>query len=201
MLTFQLKGLGTLLLAVSVSMVLGSAGLASASPIFGIGDCLGCQSWQSAIDAGNIQAATTLTAEEDAFYFNSLGSSNFAISTNIELYANPNVEDDLFDGRDALVMNWEAEDGTDLTIAAWEYVYDVDPDLTGTTILLSALAPAGIWDLSIELIDTNGRVRGWFIDGTTLVNGVWTNYLLDPSDPNSPGFIPAPIPDPLFDLT
>ncbi len=172
-----------------------------ASPLFGIGDCLGCQSWQSAITAGNIQPATSLTSEEDAFYTNSLGSTNFALSSNIELFANPNVEDDLLTARDALVMSWDSEPGTDLTIAAWEYVYDVDPDLTGTTIHFSALAPLGIWDLSIELIDINGRVRGWFVDGTTLVNGVWTNHWLDPSDPFAPGFLPGPVQDPLFDLT
>jgi hypothetical protein len=174
---------------------------AQASPLIGIGDCAGCQSWQSAIDSGNLQPVFSLTGEEFESYEDSLGSTNFALSSNIELFANPNVLDDFATSRDALVMSWDSELGTDLTIAAWEYVYDVDPDLTGTMIHFSALAPPGIWDLSIELIDINGRVRGWFVDGTTLVNGVWTNHWLDPSNPFAAGFIPGPIQDPLFDLT
>jgi len=75
--------------------------------------------------------------------------------------------------------------------------FTASPSPPGST----TLSPVGIWDLSIELIDINNRVRGWFIDGSTLNPGVWTNYSLDPSDPNSPGFIPGPIQDPLFDLT
>jgi hypothetical protein len=43
-------------------------------------------------------------------------------------------------------------------------------------------------------------VRGWFVDGTTLVNGIWTNHSLDPSNPFAPGFLPG-LNDPLFDLT
>ncbi len=178
------------------------AAAAQASPLFGVGDCTGCVSWQDAIIAGNVVPAPSgLTAEEDAYYLDNLGSPNFAISSNIEVFANPVVVDGNATAKDSLVMSWEEEGGTDLTVAAWEYVYGVDPDLTDTLIEFSALAPTGIWDLSIELIDVNGRVRGWFIDGTTLVNNVWTTFELDPTDPNAPGFIPGPIQDPLFDIT
>ena len=123
------------------------AGALQASPLIGIGDCAGCQLWQSAIDAGNIQPVFSLTGEEFEFYEDSLGSTNFALSSNIELFANPNVLDDFATSRDSLVMSWDPEQGPDPKIAAWEYVYDVDPDLTGTTIHFSALEPPGIWEL------------------------------------------------------
>ena len=184
-----------ILAAVAVLAVPASA---PASALFGVGDGPGFQSWQDAINDGRIQMGTDLTAEEDAFY--STQAANYAYTPNMELFAAGPVSDG-FNSFDSLVMAWDAAPGTDLTIAAWEYVYDVDPDLTGTTVSLSVLAPTGIWDLSIELIDINGRVRGWFVDGTGLIPDTWQTITLDPTQPIQAGFIPGPIQDPLFDIT
>ncbi len=127
---------------------------AVASPLISVGDLPGAQSWDDAIAAGRIQPATGLTDEEDAFYSSQVPLYNF--TPNMELFTNPAVSDGT-DSFDALVMSWEPAPGTDLTVSAWEYVYDVDPDLTGTMIELSLLAPTGIWDFSIELIDDERR--------------------------------------------
>ncbi|MFV1996030.1 MAG: PEP-CTERM sorting domain-containing protein [Verrucomicrobiales bacterium] len=171
---------------------------ADASPLISIGDGPGFTSWQDAINAGLIQPATGLTDEENAFYGSQV--SNYAYTPNMEVFNNLNVSDGTI-SRDALVMSWDPEPGTDLTIAAWEYVYDIDPDLTGTTIKLSLLAPTSIWDFSIELIDANNRVRAWFVDMSGITNNVWQNISLDPTQQIQPGFIPGTIQDPLFDIT
>ena len=53
-------------------------------------------------------------------------------------------------------------------VAAWEYVYDVDPDLTGTTLNLTVLTPAPcfvpgacITDVSLTLTDINTNWISW----------------------------------------
>jgi hypothetical protein len=60
-------------------------------------------------------------------------------------------------------MSWDNGASSDvLTIAAWQYDYGIDPDLTGTVIDFTIYPPPGVWDVSLELIDASGNSRGWF---------------------------------------
>ena len=146
----------------------------AASPIVSIGEGQ-TFSWAQALagDAGGtLQPATSLTDQEINFYTGEVGADNFGLPAAIQLEAvNPVVIN--AEGHDALVMSWDpwapSTDPNDLTIAAWEYVYDVDPDLTGFKAHFSIGVPAdpgtglpAIWDISFELIDNLGRTRAWF---------------------------------------
>ena len=76
----------------------------------------------------------------------------------------------------ALVMRWQDPDGTnDLDTryaAAWDYVYDLDPDMTqGGTLSFSIHAPEHCWFVSINLIDNDGDYKEW----------IW--HVADPADP------------------
>jgi hypothetical protein len=82
-------------------------------------------------------------------------------------------------------MSWEPLSDTTLPAAAWKYVYDADPDLSGTRIEFSIFAPPGIWDISLELIDALGNVRGWFL---SMPPHVWTNYSIRPDVASAQGF-------------
>jgi hypothetical protein len=167
-------------------------------PLFGIGDCAGCQSWGSALAGPNVQVgATSLTPPETAFLTGT--GETFAYAQQVELF-NQSVSDG-FESHDALVMSWQADPTRDLSLSSWEYVYDVDPDLTGTLISLSLYAPTGVWDFSIELIDINGFVRGWFVAFPPAVNNLWQTIVLDPTLLVPQGFIPGPIQDAGFDIT
>jgi len=102
---------------------------------------------------------------------------------------------------DALVMSWRntnTNDPTILNVAAWEYVYDIDPDLTGTLITFSLLAPAGVWDFSLELIDVNGNSRGWF---GVPPNTSWGVFSIDPSSAVAQVPFSVVITSGVFDIT
>ena len=70
---------------------------------------------------------------------------------------------------DGLQMEW-GDDTQDLPqVAAWEYVYDADPNLTGTVLRLTITPPAGIppgaiTEISLTLTDTAGDWMSWFWD-------------------------------------
>lgn len=197
-------------LPIALFVLLLSPTAADASPLFGVGDCQGCMSWDAARAAGRVQQASAPTTMENQFY--ATQTPDYAYTSNMELFVNGNVEDNLGVSHEALVMSWQAaanidsdnNPDNDLTFAAWEYVYDVDPDLTGTLIEFSILFPPGIWDFSIELEDANGLVRGWFVDPTIIPGlgfNVWHTLALNPALLAPQGFIPGPIQDPGFDLT
>ena len=148
-------------------------GTAAALPFVSIGEGQ-THSWATALAGGaggTLQPATTLTDQEQNFYTGEVGAGNFGLATNIGLEAvNPVVIN--AEGHDSLVMFWNpwppSSVPDDLSIAAWEYVYDVDPDLTGFTANFSIGVPPdpsglpAIWDISFELIDSSGRTRSWF---------------------------------------
>jgi hypothetical protein len=175
-----------------------------ASPIISIGHGRPT-SWQDAIDNGNVKpvipaGVNGVSDQANIFYDNSVtGSGGLAQSYQgvpvvpNGLIALPNVD---IQGvqRDALVMQWDPRDmgnfPDDLGIAAWEYEYDVDPDLTGTVIDFSIGPPPpgpmgpppgmnnNIWDLSFELVDDQGRVRSWFLSNPQTG---WANHTILPN--------------------
>lgn len=185
-------------------------GTASASPFFSIGEGTGT-SWAAA--APNIEAATSLSFSAQAFYDNQLGEQIGAGPAVVEAIgvAVPTLQpfnpvSDGAESHDSLVMSWDhdAFPDTTLVVAAWEYVYGVDPDLSNKMVHFSAFPPVGVWDLSLELIDINGRSRGWFAASPP---NVWTDFWLnvDINPVTEAGAPQAPfnafIEQPLFDLT
>jgi hypothetical protein len=82
-------------------------------------------------------------------------------------------------GNENLVNSWtHPDDPNVLGVVSWEYRYNDDPDLTGTRVLFPAYMPAGIQDVSVILIDEDGRARGWFSDSPA--PGGWINYEVNP---------------------
>lgn len=173
-----LYALGTCVVLVSI---------ANASPLIAIGEGQ-TTSWQDAINAGNIvfvPSANPFSDQADAFYANSIlqapFANNFTRSDVVDLISVPQVD---IDGvkHDALIMSWNPPDEIsfpdELGVAAWEYVYDADPNLTGTKSIFSIGAPAGgpsLWDLSYELVDVFGNVRSWFY-GMPIMG--WQNFVI-----------------------
>ena len=157
------------------------AGAAQALPLFSIE----AGGWADEINAGRVQvAADPLSGAAGIFYNSTIGQNMFgvpvaAVQAALNVQLTPDFA--ISDGNkqeDALVMSWDNNPGDDvLNVAGWEYVYDVDPDLTGTRIRFSLLAPVGIWDFSLELFDIFGNSVGWFgVPPST----IWGNFLIDP---------------------
>ena len=78
-----------------------------------------------------------------------------------------------------------------MPVAAWEYVYGADPDLTNATVHFSLGVPPeidpatgqpfmplipAIWDVSIELIEIDGEAKGWFLSMPPVG---WSEWWLD----------------------
>ena len=183
------------LLFCTMFMLLFLVTICSASPFFSIGE--GTQtSWGQAISSGNVRSvqAGDITWAAEQFYgtqgpYQLLGS---------QLTPDLFVADGNNEVHQSLVMSWDAvQDPNVLSIAAWEYVYDQDPDLTGLILDFSIFAPIGIWDLSVELIDINNNSRGWFSSG---VPNTWGTHSINPGI-GSQGIFNAYYSQPGFDLS
>jgi hypothetical protein len=192
-----------------LGVLLVGAGTAVASPIVSIGEGQ-THSWADALAGtagGTLQTATSLTDLEQSFYTGEVGAGNFGLATPIALEAvNPVVIDG--EGHDSLVMSWNpwpgSDEPNDLSIAAWEYVYDADPDLTGFDAHFSIGVPPdsfgqpAIWDVSFELIDNMGRTRGWF---WPMPSVGWSTQWLDLDNPVPQGPFSVFGETPGFDIT
>jgi len=167
--------------------------------------------WNDAINAGRVRVAEPNPLSEfsaQQFYAGQIGIDMFgtpvadiASAENIQLTPDFFVQDPSLDGHESLVMSWDNSSGDQsdiLNVAAWEYVYDVDPDLTSTRIDFSILAPLGVWDFSLELIDANGFSRGWF---GTPPNNLWSNFSVRPDIAAAQGPFLSFIDQPGFDIT
>jgi hypothetical protein len=180
-----------LVVAVVATISLAPA-VTDANPLFSIGHGQP-MTWQQGIDANlvrPVEAAAGLTGPANNFYQGQVGTGNYAL-VNSMVAAVPNValnSGTSVESFDALEMSWNYDDGCcnlpagGLAVAAWEYVYDVDPDLSNTKAHFSIGVPpkldpftglpvidpftglpmAAIWDISFELIDINGNARSWF---------------------------------------
>lgn len=164
---------------------------AGASPLFSIGEG-GTMTWSDAQSAGRVRAVQAndgLTAVADQFYTQSVGAdpdfTDFALMNSF-LQPDLSVQDTAGEVHQSLVMSWDDAAASDtLPIAAWEYVYDVDPDLRKTVIEFSLFAPPGIWDVSLELIDVNGASRGWFL---SMPPATWQVYQIRPDVTSAQSF-------------
>ena len=150
-----------------------------ASPTFRIGE--GGTPWNAVPTAGPayhirpVEAADGLTGAAQEFYATQ-GSPFNLVDSNIAPVGLVNLNGE---EHDSLLMEWNPFDmdapPNNLNIAAWEYVYGVDPNLSGTIIDFSVGVPGlppgpppplpPIWDVSLELIDANGGSAGWFLSG------------------------------------
>ena len=163
-------------LTAAAVVLLGLPVAASADPFFSIGEGTGT-SWTDALNSGLIRAVDpgagdVLTGAAQAFYTASAGAGNFAlVPSELTPDISTNLESEV---HQALVMQWNPpQTGENLAIAAWQYDYGVDPDLSNPNVKIhfslgvppdmnNPTLPA-IWDVSIELIDHLGRARGWFL--------------------------------------
>ncbi|RDE52346.1 MAG: PEP-CTERM sorting domain-containing protein [Candidatus Accumulibacter meliphilus] len=143
-------------------------------------------SWQQAIDAGNIvpsQNDAPLTQAAMAFYLTQGVPLQVMAATllgDVDGVSDPdgNTVDN------TLVMGWELPENDNLAIAWWDYRFD--PTGNGTVnmgsgssmIHFSVYPPVGVWDLSLELIDVNGKSRGWFRYGPA---NLWDTFWISPN--------------------
>jgi|GEM_PF-2511375 len=204
-------------------------GTASASPFISIGEGT-LTPWPDALASGNVQPLNPLDGDEltepaKTFYNISMGNNDFSL---VPSHLNAVNAVSLPGGtHDALEMSWDFDDParthTDngLGIAGWEYVYDVDPDLTGLMAHFSIGIPQevdpngvpifdpdpnfgppiprpAIWDVSFELIDINNNARGWFWPMPPVG---WFNAWIDLSTAGPQSPFDFFFEDPLFDIT
>lgn len=169
--------------------------MVAASPLFSIGHGQ-TTSWTDAAPnlrvagEGGSPGAVDPNSAAYQFYQTAIGQDMFGTPVS-QVLAAENVQlfpvDAVSDGSqsfDSLVMTWQNNEDTNgnvredvLNVAAWDYVYDVDPDLTGLEIKFSILPPPGVWDFSLELYDEKGSSIGWFgvPPGTS-----WQSVVIDP---------------------
>lgn len=164
--------------------VLALACAAAASPIFGIGEGRPI-SWTEAITTGLVRplgAADPIDGAAAAYYgalAASLGLAGFARVDTI-LTPDVTVSDPFGETHLSLVKSYDhLADPTLLEVAEWEFAYIDDPDLTGTLVRFQNLDPRGVLGMGIQLIDEQGRARGWF---RTQPDPVWDgSYAFDPT--------------------
>jgi hypothetical protein len=112
--------------------------------------------WEDAWNAGQIQPVTEWNAGFESHYPGM--EPQFRIP-NLEVMPSIPQEPDT----PGLVMSWgsPADDGQEI-IAAWEYVYDDDPDLTNYLIHLCVFPPCNVINtISFGLKDINGNIKSW----------------------------------------
>jgi hypothetical protein len=96
--------------------------------------------------------------------------------------------------QEGLMMAWGSSNDLDNDIiAAWEYVYDVDPDFSNALVDIDAHPPCfTINSISIGLKDVNGNLRSWAWNvPSTLPCGVTTHITVNPSQGSSGASPPA----------
>lgn len=163
------------------------AGNAAAEILVNIGDG-GDRTWNQAIVDGNVVEGVGLTWAADQFYSQTTSGGtqgdDFGAATPIL------TSDVPFNGEQSLVMSWQPaapQPDSFLWIASWDYVFDNAQPVAlwgnskSTMIHFSLWPPTGVWDVSLELIDDQGRSRGWFFPdpaGSGLAD-VWSVWWID----------------------
>lgn len=170
-----------------------------AGPFFRVGE--GGMSWTDAMQSGRVLAASGM-AEAEIQYYQSTG---LAFEYNMPTLVPDVLASDGQQEHTSLQMSWaDASPGSDLSVAAWRFAYQDDPDLTGSLIKFSLLPPANVMGVSLTLIDANGFTRGWFL-GPVLPPippppPVWGNFTIDPSLVGPQGPFSGFVGNPLFDI-
>lgn len=123
--------------------------------------------FQAAINAGNLVPQLSNSADLQAHY----PGDTFAPS---DIFAFQGLAEDPDGG---MVMAWG--DNQDVNYyAAWRYVYDLDPSLTGLTISATVIPPGmlgpppgGVTSVSLAIFDNTGAFRSWTWDVAPFGNG------------------------------
>jgi hypothetical protein len=86
-----------------------------------------------------------------------------------------------FEGKPGLLMEWEGVEN-EYALAAWQYNYTLDPDLTGTILQFTIYPPIESMYVSLALIDDQDRMKIWdWHAGTTLNAGEDNLVTLNPA--------------------
>lgn len=184
--------------------LLSCAGVATAQQLPGIGDGQNT-SWDAALSSGMISATDQLTGAARAFYQQQVDQSDMA-SGFAAVMPTLNGGVRVSDGQqefDSLVMSWDVFPDQDIiAVAQWQWNLTgpgrSGVDLSGLKLDFSVLAPQGVWDVSMELIDMNGNARYWAKFGPT--NG-WNEYEICLDDPMGQDPFNSFFEDPGFDIT
>jgi hypothetical protein len=113
------------------------------------------------------------------------------------------VQDNNGEEFSSLVMSWDLPDTNELAIANWEYILNEPISLDRSSkIWFSLLPPTGVWDISLVLIDQNGRSRGWFLPDPTAagIANLWGQYMIAPSAGKPQGLFSWFFNEPGFDI-
>ncbi len=131
------------------------SGQAQASPLFSLDSY---SEWDTAVGGGpgGIVAPVATEHASIAAHYGPLAADYVYVTPTITAMtaataATPGLDD-------GLLMSWGDTGAPNdvLQVAAWEYTYDIDPDLTGTSLSLSVMPPTGILSVSLTLIDQVG---------------------------------------------
>ncbi len=146
------------------------------SPVFGIHTE---QDWGEALNSGRIQP---VPAED--FETMVQGDDNWPdVYKNAQFYTPELQVFPDYLGEAGLYMAWGEDGGEAHRAAAWDYIYDADPNLQGTTIDFSILPPVYCTHFSLNLIDQNGNYREWIWhvgDPGEIPPGQWSTLSINP---------------------
>ena len=187
------KSIATFLVVVIVLVATSSCLGPAGDPDVSIGE-EGETSWSEALESGVVQPVepgTDLTGAAHQFYDERVslsdGESEFGL-VHVNLIPDVvEVVDESGTAHLSLVMEFPDlidRDPSFLGIGGWDFLYGGATDLSQMVIEFSILAPRGIRDLSLEVIDTNGKTRGWFMPEPETT---WADYVIDPSKPAAQG--------------
>ena len=143
---------------------------ANASPFFGIHSF---QDWDEALQTQQIRPLAG--PEFQAMVEGDQRWPDVYRDPSTQFYTPTLMVNDDYEGEAGLVMYWDENPTGGYSAAAWDYVYDEDPDLSGATISFSIFPPWPSTRFSINLVDANGNYREW----------VW--HAVDPNDPSYNG--------------
>ncbi len=176
-------------------------------PVISIGEH-GDTSWGEALQSGVIQpveAGTKLSEAAELYYMERIEASEeeseFGL-VSVKLIPDvTEVADESGKAYSSLVMvfpDMRDRDPSFLGVGAWDYLNGRENDLSGMVIHFSILAPRGIRDLSLEVIDANGNSRGWFMSNP---KSNWAEYVIDPSKTGPQGLFRIYKGSSSFDIT
>jgi hypothetical protein len=188
-----------------VSLLVAAIGLPGqvlASPVFSLNSFA---EWDAAVDPVDPNDTTVKPVTEAYPALDAYGTEGvhyiYVTPTITAMTAGTSGEPD-----DGLLMTW-GDGGADPDIpqvAAWEYTYPIDPDLTGKTLHLDVTPPTGILAVSLTLNDLSGGWRSWTwsVAPTLLANVpnlITINPALGAGQAGSATFMESVAP--LFDVT
>jgi hypothetical protein len=151
----------------AIAMWACASGSLFSSPIIGIGEGK-TTSWTTAVGTGLIVPLGTgdpIDAAATAFYTGLATSLGLTGITRVDALLTPDILVSDSSGETHLSLVKSSDPPTDpglLGVSEWKFAYVDDPDLNGTSIRLEIEDPVGVLGMGIQLVDRNGRARGWF---------------------------------------